>query len=114
MHEKRILHRNNLFYYLKVFEMNTNTLLGHLVDITSEGMMLISEQPIPTGVVYDLRLEFPKNIFGVEILDFSAHSLWTKPDTNPELHDTGFQLIDVPFEHILLIKRLVSEFGFIS
>lgn len=114
MSDKRRLHRNSLIYYLKVFDRKTDALLGHLVDITSEGIMLVSEHPIPAGIVYDLRLELPKNIFGEEKIDFSAKSCWTKPDANPDFKDTGFQFIDVPLEHVLLIKKLVNEYGFMS
>ncbi|MHB9028686.1 MAG: PilZ domain-containing protein [Candidatus Latescibacterota bacterium] len=112
MSEKRKLHRSNLIYYLKVIDRDTDALLGHLVDITSEGIMLISEKPIPEKILYNLRLEFPHEIFGQETLDFSALSLWCRPDLNPVFHDTGFKLQDVPLEHVLTIKKLVSELGF--
>ena len=86
--------------------------LGRLVDITPEGIMLISEEPIPISVVVEMRMEFPKEIFGEERMEFSARSMWCRRDLNPDYHDTGFQLIDVPLEHVLLIKKLVSEYGF--
>jgi hypothetical protein len=39
-------------------------------------------------------------------------SLWSRKDMNPDFHDTGFRLQDVPLEQVLTIKRLISEFGF--
>jgi hypothetical protein len=112
MSEKRKQHRNNLIYYLKVFDRDENVLLGHLVDITSEGIMIISEKPVPVQKLFNLRLEFPRDIFGQKELDFSAMSLWSKPDLNPEYHDAGFKLQDVPLQHVLTIKKLVNEYGF--
>jgi hypothetical protein len=112
MEEKRKLHRHNLIYYLKVFDRANGALLGRLVDITPEGILLISEQPIDTDATFDLSLEFPHPIFGSDKLDFSAQSLWSNCDTNPDLYDTGFRLLDVPIEHVLLITKLVSEYGF--
>ena len=109
---KRKLHRNNLIYYLKVYDQKTDQPLGRLVDITPEGIMLISETPIPSDIDFTLRMEFPKEIFGEERMEFSARSMWCHKDMNPDYYDTGFQLIDVPLEHVLLIKKLVSEFGF--
>jgi hypothetical protein len=46
MQEKRKLKRRHLIYYLRVFEKNTDTLLGYLVDITPEGIMIMSESPV--------------------------------------------------------------------
>ena len=114
MSEKRRLRRNNLIYYLKVFDQSNEALLGHLVDITSEGIMLVSEGPIATGIDYRLRLVFPRDIFGEEKIDFTAKSVWSKQDSNPDFYDTGFLLIDMPLEKVLLIKKLVSEYGFES
>jgi len=114
MSDKRRLRRNNLIYYLKVYNQKDGSLLGHLVDITSEGIMLVSEEPIATGVDFQLRLVLPRDIFGEGNIDFSAKSLWSKPDSNPDFQDTGFHLIDMPLEKVLLIKKLVSEYGFES
>lgn len=112
MSDKRKLHRNNLIYYMRVLNRETDELLGNLVDITPEGMMLISDEPIPAKTRFDLRIHFPREIFGEKVLDFSAESLWTRPDVNPDFHDTGFRILDVPLDQILLIKKLVSEYGF--
>lgn len=111
--EKRKAHRSNLYYYLKVCVRETNTPFGHLVDITPEGIMIVSEKPIPTGTVYDLQMEFPKEILGEKRLDFSARSMWCRKDMNPDYFDTGFQFLDVPLDKVLLIKKLVMEYGFI-
>jgi hypothetical protein len=84
------------------------------VDITPEGIMLISEAPIPSDALFDLRMEFPKEIFGEERLEFSARSMWCRRDLNPDYYDTGFMIMNVPLEHVLLVKKLVSEYGFTS
>ena len=112
MSEKRRRQRNNLIYYLKVFDRKTGALLGHLVDINEEGIMVITEKPLPTQVEYDLKLVFPSDIFGEEEIEFSATSRWTRPDLNPTFSDTGFKMNDVPLEHLLIIKKLVGEYGF--
>jgi hypothetical protein len=114
MDERRLLHRNNLIFYLKVFDRNSDSLLGRLVNITPDGIMLISQHDIPTETMYDLRLEFPSDMFGEGAMDFSAESLWSKPDTNPDFFDTGFRFVNVSSENVIRIKKLITEFGFIS
>jgi len=43
MLEKRKVRRGNSFYYLEVFEEETKNFVGRLIDITTDGMMLESE-----------------------------------------------------------------------
>jgi hypothetical protein len=109
---KRRLKRSHLIYYLRVFDRTTNQILGHLVDITPEGAMLISEQTIPIATRYQLRMMLPAEIFGREHLDFEAESLWSKHDINPDFHDTGFRLVNVEVKDIAVISRLIDEYGF--
>ena len=55
--DSRSLKRRHLIYYLRVFDRNTDKLFGHIVDITTEGVMMIGEKAIETNTVYQLRME---------------------------------------------------------
>ena len=110
--DKRRLKRSHLIYYLRVFDRSTNETLGHLVDITPEGAMLISENPIPVNTHFQLRMQLPAEIFGRTHLDFEAESLWSKRDINPDFHDAGFRLINVEVKDTAIIARLIDEYGF--
>ncbi|MDY0038803.1 MAG: hypothetical protein RBS57_00710 [Desulforhabdus sp.] len=110
--DKRKLKRRHLIYYLRVFDRNSGELLGHLVDVTQEGVKLISENPIPVMQRFQLRMLLPAEIFGRNELNFEAESLWSYFDINPQFHDTGFRLIDVDTRDMLTIARLINEFGF--
>lgn len=110
--DKRRLKRSHLIYYLRVFNQVTNETLGHLVDITPEGAMLISENSIPVNTRYQLRMQLPPEIFGRTHLDFEAESLWSKQDINPDFHDTGFRLLNVVVKDTAIISRLIDEYGF--
>ena len=112
MFEKRNLKRRHLIYYLRIMDQETNELLGHLVDITSEGIMLISEAPLPLNKVFHLRMMLPKEIIGKEVLEFSAQSLWSKKDINPDFYDTGFKLIDLIEADARRVDQLIHHFGF--
>ncbi len=110
--EKRRVKRSHLIYYLRVFDQSNNQILGHLVDITPEGAMLISELPIVTSAHFQLRMMLPAEIFGRDHLDFEAESLWSKRDINPDFHDTGFRLLNVEVKDTAIISRLIDEYGF--
>jgi PilZ domain len=112
MSDKRILERKHLIYYLQVVDRDTGELIGRLVDITAEGIMLLSEQPLPTGQVFQLRMLLPKEASEGDHLDFTAKSLWSARESNPDLYDTGFQFVGVTIENAKIIEDLISDYGF--
>jgi hypothetical protein len=112
MSEQRRLKRRHLIYYLRVFDAKTEQLIGHLVDITTEGVMLISESPKVTGVDYDLRMVLPTEIVGKKEINFSAQSIWCRKDINPDFYATGFRLIDMEQEDRHTVEWLIDQFGF--
>jgi hypothetical protein len=107
---QRSQQRWNLVHHLRVLKAENNELLGHLVDVTTEGMMLISEQAIPLQCTFNLRMEIPADDDAVpQMIALTAESLWTKKDVNPTFHDTGFRLIDPSRYAINAISRLIDE-----
>lgn len=112
MEVKRKQKRRDLLTYLRVFGENAEQPIGHLVDITTEGMMLISEEPIETGKVFQLRVVLPAEIEGSKEVTFSAKSMWCREDENPAFRNTGFQLIDPSPEHIKIIEHLIQHYCF--
>lgn len=111
MKEKRKLKRRHLIFYLRVYDKNTGQLVGRLVDITSEGIMLNSENPIPTDTVFQLQMFLPEE-FDKERLDFDAKSIWCKPDVNRDLFVTGLKLLNVANRDTEIIENLIDEYGF--
>ena len=57
MVKKRALKRRHLIYYLMIFNTTTDEVIGHMIDITTGGLMIMSEKPIKTGKTYQLRMD---------------------------------------------------------
>ena len=112
LRENRKTKRRHLIYYLRVFNQQNNELLGHLADITSEGLMLIGEHALPVGEAYMLHMKLPAEILGKETMDFNATALWSRPDVDPAFFATGFRIQDIADEDIKIIRRLIKDFGF--
>ena len=103
MDERRKHKRRNSIFYIKVYDKETGKIVGRLVDITTGGMMLVSEKPIEIGTVADFRMPLPEKIRNIEEISFNAQSVWNGPDVNNEFFDTGFQFIEPSLETIDLI-----------
>ncbi len=112
MVEKKRLKRRNLLYYLKVFDRDSNKQVGRMVDITIEGMMLISEKPFVAGYVFQCKMELPDEIGKGSEIFFNAKCAWCKKSDNPDIYDNGFQLLNVSQDDIEVIESLIRWFKF--
>jgi hypothetical protein len=111
MPERRKLKRRHLIYYLRVFHRSTGRQVGHLVDLTPEGMLLMSERPIRVGRTLPLAMTLP-SADGEQKIEFDATSLWTSPDVNPDFYDTGFKFEKVSRRHLAELETLIDDYGF--
>jgi hypothetical protein len=110
--DRRTVKRRHLFFYLRVWQSGSNRLLGHLVDITPEGMMLVSEESIAAGEEYELEIRTPDAEGEMSSLQFKAICRWSDNDINPSFYDSGFEFLDNTPENIETISKLVEEYGF--
>ncbi len=114
MVEKRKLKRRHLIYYLSVFEGNTDHLVGQLVDLTTDGLMLTSENPMEIGAKLKLRMVLPEEIRGKTNLFFEAVAKWCKRDINPNFYDIGFKVQNISKTEAKIIETLIQGFSFLD
>ena len=77
--EKRQRRRWELVFYLRIFDQSNGALLGHVIDISEDGLMMLSEVPIKLGMDYDLGLEMPASgNAGKDTISFKARSTWRR------------------------------------
>ena len=107
--DERHQQRWQLVNYLRLYNADDSQLLGHLVNITTEGIMLISETPLPTDTVFNLKMDLPSNQGNTQTISLNAHTVWTKPDVDPYFHCTGLQLLDCPEESINALASMITK-----
>lgn len=110
--ELRTLKRRHLIYYLEVFDDDTDELLGNLVDITTEGLKLVSKKAMKTNKVFNMRMNLPEGYFEDPVIHFQAKSLWSTNDINPDFYDTGFTAPDMDSKVKNIIGNLIELIGF--
>ncbi len=114
MSEQRKVRRRHLIYYLSIFDRETDRLVGQLVDITTRGFMLTTENPIKTGVHMALRMVLPDVIEGDNQIAFDAVSVWCKTDVNPNFYAIGFEFESIAPKNMTIIENLIQEFSFLD
>lgn len=110
--DKRKIKRRRLIYYLRVYSLPAGELLGHLVDITPAGLLIVGERLLPFEQDYDLQMDLPTPIQERESLHFKARCIWSRKDPAPTFFASGFEftLVD-PLEREI-IDLLIQNFGY--
>ena len=101
MSNRRRLERKRPDQLITVYDVTTGDNLGRLANITTDGIMLVSQRRISVG-------DDPMN--GVDRVDFGAESLWTMAaDEQEDYHWTGFQIIDISNESVDFIDDFTKQ-----
>ena len=112
MGERRKFKRRYLAFYSRVFETQSHQMLGHVVDMTPQGLMLISETPLPLDTNFSLEIELPEGFASKRAITFSARSRWSQVDLDPQFHNIGFELVKIEPEDVGVVQNIVDTFGF--
>jgi len=112
MPEQRHQKRRHLIYYLEVFDRETKQQVGHLADLTLEGLLLLTQKKLDPGDKLDLDIRLPQ-VPGLETdtLVVKATVRWSGLDKNPALCCVGCELepLDAKDEAVIdLLFRLVG------
>ncbi len=110
--EKRREPRRHLIFYLKVVHPESSELIGHLVDISPIGMMIICENELAVGQKIPVRLILPAVFEAARHLDVVGETIWCHKDVNPNYFAVGFRFSPPSPEAALVIGDLVRSFGF--
>lgn len=107
--EKRI----HLIYYLLVFNKETEKLAGHVVDITTTGIKLMSREYFEPNNEFKFRIALPKEMdSSSKEVNFNAKSIWCKEKLYSDFYTTGFKIQDIPSKDKETIRWLINEFGY--
>jgi hypothetical protein len=112
MDERRNRKRVYVMFYSRIRDRRTGELVGHLVDLTAEGALVVSEAPVEAGTLLPLQMELPDDISTRQFLKFDAQVAWCRKDVDPSFYDMGFRLIDVAPEDMTVIIKFIDAYGF--
>lgn len=99
-------------FYLRVYDGMSGKILGHLVDISEKGIMLIADKAIPVNTHYRLRMRLPAQMKERNEVNFDATSRWCKSDANPDFFLVGFQMHDLEESNRDLVVTLIRDFSY--
>jgi len=86
-----------------LFDRKTDKIIGTLVDISTKGIMIVSEVPIKKNTIYQLRMEFMQKII------FKAMSIWSR-DIGANHYISGLEFIKINPKDIEIIEQSINQF----
>ncbi len=110
--KKSTIKPHHLSYYMQVYNACTQKPLGHIVNISNQGMMLVSQRRLLTHVIFNLEIRLPEPLLNGKLIQFDALSHWCHPDVTPGCYDTGFSFSDPPGRLLALTDALTHYFSF--
>ncbi|MEK6793979.1 MAG: PilZ domain-containing protein [Spirochaetota bacterium] len=102
--------RVHLTHYLRVFNASGGAPVGQLVDITPEGLMLISDTPVDIGLTMTMRMSLPENAMNSRMIVFGTQSKWCRKDGGGKYYSMGFTITDITPKEMLIMQELTRNF----
>lgn len=106
----RRLERAHLIYFLRVFDATSGRLLGQMVDLTTDGVMVIGERAVSPRQKYTLRMDLPRNVAVGRHLTLEAQCKWCREDSSGDFFSMGFRIVGMGPDAHRLVDELIERF----
>ena len=104
--------RKEFRYYQPVYDDGTQSLVGHLADISSGGFKLDCRQQIPVNTDFRFRINLTPEVADKQFMIFVARSRWCRIDPlDPCAYNVGFQLVHISPDDFEIFNRMIEKYG---
>lgn len=106
--------RRNTPHLVKVMDHDSGKVLGRIVDITCDGMMIVSERAMTPGEIYTLRINLPQMVQNRSDMILKGEMVWCNQDQNPRFYRAGFKFLNVTGEEGYLLEEVLHKFSLVG
>ena len=110
MTEQRKHKRHHTEDYLMVFERESDKHIGGLANLSSEGAMFVTQEPVQTLTAFRCRVELTQPIMDHHEVIFDAECRWCRKNVKTGWWESGYALKNVTKENEELLSYLVLRF----
>jgi hypothetical protein len=111
--EHRRSHRKRAHQAIQVNNAITGQQIGHVGNLSSDGMLLISNRQMPDDSLFQFSFHLPNgHTAHMHQLEVGVHEQWCETANVPGLFWTGFRIIDIsPDDFDVLTGWVTSPAG---
>jgi hypothetical protein len=109
-------HRRNLrkraHHAIAVNDAITGQQIGHVGNLSVDGMLLISSRQLPEDALFQLTFELPETASTrLQTIEVGVHEQWCEPANVPGQFWTGFRIIDIGADDFDVLRNWVNSSG---
>lgn len=108
----RLADRMCLVFYLQVFDGLSNKILGHLINMSEKGVLLMTDGPVDLNEDYRLRIRLPAFVWDRHEVVLKGTSRWCRKELGRDQYFTGFQVYDLDTSTEKIISNLIKDLGY--
>lgn len=109
---RRSKRRRTLTGVVEIVNKMDGSVLGRLVNMTTEGLMLVSTSPLTTDMLYQVTLNLPESVNDMNAIDLGMDCLWTSPTTpDADMYWSGCHIIDISQDMFATLEVLIEKLG---
>jgi nucleoid DNA-binding protein len=109
--EQRKLQRRNFILDIEVFDRSTQKTIGDLGDVTIEGMMLVSDEPVAENKSFELGIRLPEEAEVQLEIEFTALSIRCQKTIHENIYITGFKIESLDEKNRRQIEYFIDEYA---
>lgn len=110
-YEQRKLERRNFILDIEVINRDSGETLGNIGDITTEGVMIVSDYPLEAETMFKLKVTLPEEAGEKLEIPINATSIRCQKTIHENIYFTGFKLNTLSEENRLKIEYLIEEYA---
>lgn len=91
-----------------VYDALRDTYIGRLVNIHSNGLMLIADKSLNEDTLYTFDIHLPLPIRNLNSIQIGVDCLWVRDADLAGKYWMGFSIIDATPESLLIIEQIIK------
>jgi hypothetical protein len=111
MPERRKSKRRSISYYMRIVDVGTNQMIGHLADINLQGLKIDSQKPLQVNKDYRLRIYTTADVADKDHIDFVTRAKWCEPEQlEPGIYNIGFEILEIDRHDAGIIQHIMDKY----
>ena len=94
---------------IQVTNAITGEIAGRVGNLSSDGMMLVSEHPAREDALYQFSFSLPDARGRLHVLEIGMHEQWIEPASVPGQHWVGLRFIDIASEDQAVLNAWLAR-----
>ncbi len=101
--------RRDVKHQIDIVDLMIQKTIGNVVNISENGIMILSLLPINTDAIYQCELIFPKDYPFRSPFIVGLQEMWVEPVASGQVSYVGFRIIDIETADRLRVIEWVNE-----